>query len=82
MGKSELALPQPKSWHSLKVRILGEKVIVSVKQQPPVEFTLSWLAKHDPPAAENLSATGAVGIWAKSGRGLFRNATIMLLPSE
>jgi hypothetical protein len=87
MGKmpspeGEIPLPYAGSWHHVVVHVEGPRIWVAVDgRQKEVDMSLikrMHLASLQPP---ELNPHGKMGIWARSGSGMFVNATLRRLAS-
>jgi serine/threonine protein kinase len=86
-GRGIIALPAPQdnleSWHQVSIRVVNDKVTVGLAKGSSVEFDLQWIREKDRGIKNfSLNPHGALGIWARNGRGSFRNATLTALPES
>ncbi len=70
----------PWHWHRLEVEVLNEEISVVVDDGPPGTFTVKGIKEATPRLKDqSLDPRGALGIWARNGRGYFRNVTVTAL---
>jgi serine/threonine protein kinase len=77
-----LALPQPGDGHHLCLRVLEDRITLTLDRRPAhrLELDLAELRRVDPEAGSGLDPRGALGIWVRDGRGCFRQAWVTPLP--
>ena len=85
-GRGILALPMPQDsfdgWYRVIVRVVNDKATVGLAKGS-VDFDLKWIRDNDRGIRNfALNPHGALGLWARNGRGSFRNATLTALPKK
>jgi serine/threonine protein kinase len=78
LGSVELASTTTR--HRITVRALDDKVTVTFDAEAAVEVDITWLRRQGP-SWQELDARGALGIWALNGVGIYRDASVVVLPS-
>jgi hypothetical protein len=73
---------RPGAWHPLRIRVLDHRISLDVDDGEPGEVTMAKLQRGLPRGADSLNPRGALGLWAWSGFGYFRNATIKALLTQ
>jgi hypothetical protein len=78
---NEVRLPQPKLWHTLKLRVFRDHVTLFADEAPPLDLDVARIRRttNDAVIRDTLHTHGAVGIWVSNGVGMFQNARITTL---
>jgi len=75
IGDHAIPLGPQEQYHTITIKVHKNRASVLVPNQRPKLFDLAELQLLFPEASR-LSVTGAVGIWSKNGRGMYKNASI------
>jgi serine/threonine protein kinase len=78
-GQAKYALTSSGVWHTLRIRVVENKIVVTLDGVERNTIEMTWLKNADF-TTEPLDPRGALGIWVGQGCGWFRRATTMPLP--
>jgi hypothetical protein len=78
-GQAKYALTNSGVWHTLRIRVVENKIVVTLDGVERNTIEMTWLKNADF-TTEPLDPCGALGIWVGKGCGWFRRATTMPLP--